>query len=152
MISLMTAVLDPELRVERVDGHPGRRRLVVTYRLEVPPGDPVVGRELHERVLVTARDEHDAPVHPLPVEFHLDGDTMISAAGVFDRRLTSKVHRFDLDVEQDWWDTDQAGGTEPIAEFLDHLVATVTVLLDDEVVATGDSPTLTGSWGALGAD
>ena len=148
----MTTVTNPELHVELVDGHPGRRRLVVTYRLEVPPGDPVVGREIHEDVVVAARDEHDAPVGPLPVEFDLHGEATIRSAGGFDRRLTSEVHRVRLDVEQDWWDTDEAGGTKPIAEFLDHLVATVTVYLDDEIVATGESPTLTGSWGALGTD
>ena len=148
----MTTVSDPQLRVERVDGHPGRRRLVVTYRLDVPPGDPVVGRQIDEAVVVAARDEHDAPVGPLPGEFELHGDATISSAGELARRLTGEVHRFRLDVEQDWWDTDQAGGTTPIAEFLDHLVATVTVRLHGDIVATGTSPTLTGSWGALGAD
>ena len=148
----MTTVLDPELHVQWVDGHPGRRRLVVTYRLEVPPGDPAIGRQLHEEVIVTARDEHDAPVRPARVEFHLDGDATINSAGFFGRRLTSEVHRVNLDVEQDWWDTDEAGGTKPIAEFLDHVAATVSVRLGDEVVATGETPTLTGSWGALGAD
>lgn len=148
----MTTVSDPELSVERVDGHPGRRRLVVTYRLDVPPGDPVVGERVDEDVVVAAHDEHDAPIAPLPVEFELHGDATIRSPGELARRLTSDVHRVSLDVEQDWWDTDQAGGTTPIAEFLDHLVATVTVRLHGDIVATGTSPTLTGSWGALGAD
>ena len=99
-----------------------------------------------------ARDEHDAPIRPLEVEFRLEGDAIIERAGTHARRLVSEVHRFQLDVEQDWWDTDQAGGTEPIAEFADHLVATVSVRLDDRLIAGADTPTLTGSWGALGSD
>jgi hypothetical protein len=62
------------------------------------------------------------------------------------------LHRVDLDVEQDSWDTDQAGGTKPIAEFADHLVATLTVSVEGREVATATSPVATGSWGALGAD
>lgn len=148
----MTAVRDPELRVERVDGHPGRRRLVITYRLEVPTDDPVIGQQIHEEAVVTARDEHDAPVRPTPVEFRVGNDATVSSPGIFGRRLWTEVHRFQLDVEQDWWDTDEAGGTKPIAEFQDHLTATVSVRLGDEVVASGECPTSTGSWGALGSD
>jgi hypothetical protein len=148
----MTAVLDPELRVERIADDPGRRRLVVTYRLEVPVDDPVIGRRIHESAVVRACDEHDAPVRPQPVEFHLENDATIRSAGIFGRRLSTDVLRFRLDVEQDWWDTDQAGGTKPIAEFVDHLGATVSVHLDDVIVASGACPTVTGSWGALGSD
>jgi hypothetical protein len=148
----MTRMLDPELHVEAVDGHPGRRRLVVTYRLEVAPDDPVIGGHIHEEVIVSARDEGDAPVRPLDVEFELEGEATIRSAGVFGRRLVSEVNRVDLDVEQDWWDTDEAGTTVPIAEFPDHLAAMVTVRFGDEVVAAGESPTVTGSWGALGSD
>lgn len=148
----MTTILDPELHVEMVEGHPGRRRLVVIYLLDVPEGDAVVGRVIHEQATVRAHDQHDAPVRPLAIEFRLEGDTTIEQAGVHRRRLVSEVHRFRLDVEQDWWDTDQAGGTEPIAEFADHLAATVAVHLDDRTVATADTPIVTGSWGALGSD
>jgi hypothetical protein len=148
----MTLILDPELHVEVVEGHPGRRRLVVTYRLDIPDGDPVVGRDVHEEAVVHACDEHDAPIRPLAVEFRLEGDATIECAGVYPRRLVSEVHRVELDVEQDWWDTDQAGGTEPIAEFADHLAASISVRVDDRTIATADTPTLTGSWGALGSD
>ena len=148
----MTRILEPELQVEAVDGHSGRRRLVVTYRLEVPEGDDAVGSEVHEEVVVCARDEGDAPVRPLPIEFRLEGDATIEHAGVHPRRLVSEVHRFLLDVEQDWWDTDQAGGTQPIAEFADHLAATIEIRHGEQVVARADTPTLTGSWGALGSD
>jgi len=148
----MTTILDPELTVEMVDGHPGRRRLVVVYRLEVPVGDAVLGCDVHEEAIVKAHDEHDAPIRPLAVQFRLEGDTMIEHAGIHHRRLVSEVHRFLLDVEQDWWDTDQAGGTEPIAEFADHLAATISIQVDDRTIATADTPILTGSWGALGSD
>ncbi len=148
----VVTVLDPELRVEQVDGHPGRRRLVVTYRLEIPADDPVIGRQIQEEAVVTAVDEHDAPVRPEPVEFRLGNDATVDSAGVFGRRLWTEVHRFQLDVERDWWDTDQGGGTKPILELVDHLTATVSISLDEEVVASGVCPTTTGSWGALGSD
>ena len=39
-----------------------------------------------------------------------------------------------------------------MAEFVDHLVARVTLRVDGLIVATAVSPTITGSWGALGDD
>jgi hypothetical protein len=72
--------------------------------------------------------------------------------GVTARELTTEVHRADLDVERDWWRVNEGGGFEPIAEFVDHLVARVTLRVDGLIVATAVSPTITGSWGALGDD
>ena len=148
----MTRILDPELRVEPVEGQPGQRRLVVTYRLDVPQGDAALAIDVHEEAVVAARDEGDAPIRPLPIEFRLEDDAIIERPGVHPRRLVGEVHRFQLDVEQDWWDTDQAGGTEPIAEFADHLAATIEVRSGEHVLATATTPTVTGSWGALGQD
>lgn len=148
----MVRIIDPELHVERVEGHPGDRRLIVTYRLEIAPGDPVVGAVARDEVVVTAHDLHDAPVLPSHIEFRFRGEVHIEDAGIIDRRLERDVHRVDLDVEQDWWDTDLAGGTTPIAEFADHLVATLTVSVDGRGVATATSPVVSGSWGALGDD
>ncbi len=148
----MTRILDPQLHVEPVEGKPGRRRLVVTYCLDVPEGDAAVGASVHEEAIVGARDEGDAPIRPLRIEFHLEGDATVEEPGVHPRRLVGEVHRFQLDVEQDWWDTDQAGGTKPIAEFADHLAATIEVRQGEHILATADSPTVTGSWGALGSD
>ncbi len=147
----MTRILDPVLRVGPVDGKPGRRRLTVTYLLDVSDGEEVIGDRVHEDAVVAPRDEGDAPIRPLPVEFHLEGEATIQRSGLHARRLECDVHRFELDVEQDWWDTDQAGGTKPIAEFADHLAATITVRRDDHVLTSAETPTVTGSWGALGS-
>lgn len=148
----MVKILEPELHVERIEGRPGERRLVVAYRLEIAPGEPIVGGVIHDEAVVTAKDEHDAPVFPAHVDFRFGGEVPVDAAGTIERRLEREVHRFDLDVEQDWWDTDQAGGTKPIAEFADHLIATLTVSVEGRQVATATSPVVSGSWGALGAD
>jgi hypothetical protein len=148
----MVKIVEPELHIEHVDGHPGERRLIVTYRLEVAPGEPVIGSTVQEAVVVTAHDEHDAPVFPSQVEFRFGGEVLVEGAGAIEQRLEREVHRVDLDVEQDWWDTDQAGGTEPIAEFADHLIATLTVSVEGREVATATSPVVSGSWGALGSD
>lgn len=148
----MVRIIDPELHVEHVDGHPGDRRLIVTYRLEIAGGDAVVGAVAHDEVVVTAHDEHDAPILPAHIEFRFGDRLSIDRPGTVDRRLDCVVHRVDLDVERDWWDTDQAGGTTPIAEFADHLIATLTVSVDGRGVATASTPVVSGSWGALGDD
>ena len=147
----MVMIVDPQLRVEALDGHPGERRLVVTYSIQVPPFDPDLGATLSEDVTVTARDEHDAPVFPSNLEVHLRGE-VTAQPGVTWRELTTDVHRAELDVEQDWWRINEAGAFDPIAEFVDHLVAKVTIRAGDLIVATAVSPTITGSWGALGDD
>lgn len=148
----MVTIVDPELVVESIAGRPGERRLKVAYRLEIESGEPVVGRVIHDDVVVTEHDEHDAPVFPSHVEFRFGGDVLVEEAGTIERRLERDVHRVDLDVEQDWWETDQAGATTPIAEFTDHLIATLTVSAEGREIATATSPVVSGSWGALGAD
>ncbi len=145
-------IADPELHVERIEDRPGERRLVVTYRLEVADGDPLVGQVANDHAVVTAKDEHDAPVFPSHVEFQFGGEVAVEEAGAVERRLERVVHRADLDVEQDWWDTDQAGGTQPIAEFADHLIAVLTVSSGGRELDRATSPVVSGSWGALGSD
>ena len=147
----MVNIVDPQLRVEPIEGHPGERRLVVTYTLQVLPFDEDLGATLNEDVTVTAHDEHDAPVLPSDLEVHLR-DEVVAEPGVTPRELRTDVHRADLDVEQDWWRVTGAGSFEPIAEFVDHLVARVTVRAGDTIVATAVSSPITGSWGALGDD
>ena len=148
----MVKIVEPELHIEQIEGRPGERRLVVTYRLEIATGEPVVGGVIHDEAVVAAEDEHDAPVFPAPVEFRFGGQVLVERAGTIERRLEREVHRIDLDVEQDWWDTDQAGGTKPIAEFADHLIARLMVSIEGREVATATSPVVSGSWGALGTD
>jgi hypothetical protein len=147
----MVTIADPQLRVETLDGHPGERRLVVSYSIHVPPFDPDLGATLREDAVVTASDEHDAPVSPEALEVHLR-DEVVAQPGAMPRTLTTDVHRADLDVEQDWWRINEGGGFDPIAEFADHLQATVTLRVGELVVATATSPPITGSWGALGDD
>jgi hypothetical protein len=148
----VVAIRNPELRVEAIDGRAGERRLVVTYGLDINPDDPAIGSTVSEDVTVTARDVHDAPVFPSEFEVHLRGELVSAPAGSSPRRLATDVHRADLDVEQDWWRINAGGAFEAIAEFLDHLVAEVQLTIDDEIVATATTPTITGSWGALGTD
>jgi hypothetical protein len=138
--------------VEKVEGRPGERRLVVTYVLDVAPDDPAFDAILSEDVTVTARDEHDAPIFPSDLEVRLRGEISPALARSTTRRLTIDIHRVDLDVEQDWWRIDAGGSFEAIAEFRDHLVADLRLSIDDRIVATATTPTITGSWGALGRD
>lgn len=148
----MVRIVDPELHVEPRPGHRGDRRVVVTYHLVVDADDPVIGAPVEERVVVEPVDEHDAPVRPTSFSMSVRHRIVPTSAGTTVRHLSSDVHRVDLDVEQDWWRTDTGGGTEPIAEFLDHLAATVTLHADGEELARAVTPVVTGSWGALGDD
>lgn len=148
----MVTIVNPQLHVDEVDREPGERRLRVTYDIEIPPNDPAIGMTLREHVTVSARDEHDAPTFPSDMTTHLRGEVRLDRGGSASRTLTTDVHRVDLDVEQDWWRIDEGGGFEPIAELADHLGAEVTLMLGDDVVARSVTPTVTGSWGALGAD
>jgi hypothetical protein len=61
------------------------------------------------------------------------------------------VNEVDLDVEEDLWRS-TPGGNQPIAEWLDHLVADISLADGDDVVSEGTSPVVTGSWGPLGSD
>lgn len=148
----MVTIVDPQLHVEHVGGHPGERRLVVSYGIASNADDSTIGATVREEAIVTARDEHDAPIFPSDLRVLLSSEVTVESAGVLERTLTTDVHRVDLDVEQDWWRTNDGGGFEPIAEFADHLVATITLTVGDELVASASTPTLSGSWGALGND
>lgn len=145
-------IVNPRLRVEHVDRHPGERRICVSCEIETLPDDPTIGMALREEATVSARDERDAPVFPSDLKVYLRDDVTLEHHGLIERTLKTDVHRVDLDVEQDWWRINEGGGFEPIAEFVDHLVAEVRLTLGDEIVATAITPTVTGSWGALGAD
>ena len=148
----MVTFTHSELRAEPVEGVEGDRRLVVAYTVKVPTGDPMIGAELDVSALVHARNMGGSGVTPSQLEVRMDSVLAVESAGEFERELTTDVHRVDLDVGQDWWRTDNAGGVEPIAEVLDHIVADLWLRRGDAVVATTTTPTLTGSWGALGSD
>lgn len=146
----MPAIRDAQLEVQDVFDHPGRRRLVVRYVVEVADDDPLIGRSLRARAVVHGIDAGDAPVPPRPVQVEV-GDTQIElTAGRLVREHRRVVHRTDLDVEEDWWRADDAGFPEPIAELVDHLGGEVTLLDGEQEVARADLPVVTGSWGALG--
>ncbi|MDH3752933.1 MAG: hypothetical protein OEU32_03585 [Acidimicrobiia bacterium] len=148
----MPTISEPRLSVELVSDHPGRRFVRIEYELEVDSTDPLIGRELTEHIVVHAVDEHDAPILPSPGPVVVRSDRLVIEPGRQPRATVQAVHRVELDVEQDQWRSDHAGEPLPIAEWLDHLVADISLLLDDAPVASATSPVLTGSWGPLGPD
>lgn len=148
----MPTISNASMTVDTVENRPGVRRVRVAYDVAWNPAD-APGDVLVERVVVRAVDEHDAPAHPTRtpvVVFHRT--TVRPAADTEHREFESTVHRTDLDVEQDWWSTDESGATVPIAEWVDHLAADVSFHELGAVVADTTTPVVTGSWGALGAD
>ena len=135
-----------------VAGHPGQRRLRVVYGVGCDPADPVAGHPVAEHVAIHAVDEHDAAVRPRPTAIlEIDG-TFVVAACAHQRSVEHVVNRVDVDVEQDWWAADQGGEPVPIAEWLDHVAADIRLEFGGGTIAVVKTPTVTGSWGALGHD
>ncbi len=148
----MPSISNTSLSVDTVEGHPGLRRVRVAYDLAPEPAGHTSERVLVERVAVHAVDEHDAPTEPRRppiVVFH-----RILAPGLESgrREFEETVRRIDLDVEQDWWSTDESGTTVPIAEWVDHLVADISLHDVGDAVAETSTEVVSGSWGALGSD
>ena len=148
----MTIIIDPKLFVEKVEGHPGRRRLVVSYELDLQPPDRLLAVPFTERVVVTARDLHDAPQRAHKLEVRFEQDAIADRVGRVHRTVETGIDRSSLDVQQDWWRTDHGGGVDPIAEFPDHFIAELSLVVGDAIVAEATTPVVTGSWGALGED
>ena len=146
----MVTIRNPLLTVEEIPDHPGRRLLVVEFDLEVPP-EVASDTDLAEVVTVHAVDLGDAPVKPAEVRIELR-----RVPSPYDRpehhRFERQVTRVELDVEQDWWRSGPGGEVEPLSEFADHLVAEIVVRETGPVVATAETPVVTGSWGVLGGD
>jgi hypothetical protein len=148
----MVSINNPSLEVTVIAGHPGQRTVRVEYDIVASPDDSMVGAEVYERVQVHGIDLHDAPVaaNSRPLVTHQESFTV--EKGEHHRVVNTTVHRASLDVEQDWWNTGLGGETEPLAEWIDHLVAEIRLsdgLVDIDQAST---PVVTGSWGALGTD
>lgn len=148
----MATIHDLRLTVARVEGHPATRHLRVEYELELGPHDPAIGRDVVERVLVHAVDEHDAAVAPTDRPVVDVRSSFLAQPGRSHRSAEATVHRLALDVEGDWWGTGLGGEAVPIAEWLDHLVGEVRLAIDGEELAASTTPVVTGSWGVLGHD
>ena len=148
----MATISNASLTVVTVAGHPGERRLHVVYDLGCDPSDPAAGHPVAEHIAIHAVDEHDAAVRPRETAILELDDTYVVATGTHQRSVEHVVHRVDLDVEQDWWEADQGGTPVPIAEWLDHIVADIGLQFADGAIAETTTPTVTGSWGALGSD
>lgn len=147
---LVVVIRNPQIRIEPVGDGSARRRVVVTYGVDVDVADVVVDHDFAEHITVHAVDEHDAPARPDPQPVAERSDTMTCQLGTTERRVEFVVHRTSLDVSQDWWSSGSGGEVQPIAEWLDHLAADITLSSSGICVAQATTPTVTGSWGALG--
>jgi hypothetical protein len=143
---------EPSLTVHTVEARLGARLVRVAYDLSCAPTDAAQGRILVERVAVHAVDEHDGPVEPTRSPIVILHQTVILSVGTERRVLETNVQRTDLDVEQDWWSTDQSGQSIPIAEWVDHIVADISLHEMGEALEQTTTAVVTGSWGALGPD
>ena len=99
-------------------------------------------------VTVHAVDEHDSAVPPDPRPFVETHGSFTAAPA--DRAVEFLVDASVLDVQPDWEARTPDGETRPIAEWSDHVAADITLSTSGRVVATATTPTVTGSWGALG--
>jgi len=140
------------LTVDAVVGHAGQRCVRVAYDIVCDPNDPVVGSTMVERVVIHAVDEHDATAPPRRRPILRCEEALVATAGTDRRTLERIVNRFNLDVQEDWWSTNHGGEPVPIAEWLDHIAADIRLDVGGELAAETTTPTVTGSWGALGQD
>ena len=148
----MPTISNPTLTVLAVAGHPGQRRLRVAYEIGCDPADSAAGHPVVEHISVHAVDEHDAAIRPRETPILDVDDRFVATSGIHLRSVEHVVNRVDLDVEQDWWQTDHGGEPEPIAEWLDHLAADIRLEFAGGRVVEATTATVTGSWGALGQD
>lgn len=138
----------PELHVGEIEGHPGRRRVRVAAEVHV--GGDLDGVTLTETIIVRAARAIDAPVKPTSEPVVVSRQEFPAVVGSTERRTEVIVDRSSLDVTLDWWSSGHGGETEPIAEWVDRIVADVQLSIGDDVVAQATTPIVEGSWGAIG--
>lgn len=148
----MPEIRNPTLSIEPIEGHPGRRLVRVDYDLVTAASDPFAERALSQRVELHAVDEHDAAWPPSRGPVAVFESSVDAAVGTHHQSVEWSVNRVDLDVEQDLWRNEPGGDPRPIAEWLDHVACEIHISYGDAAVAGGTTPTVTGSWGALGSD
>ena len=125
----------------------------MAYDIVCDPNDPALGSTMVEHVVIHAVSGRGAATQPQRTPILLDSEeTLIATAGTNRRTLEHIVNRVDLDVQQDWWSSDHGGGIVPMAEWLDYIAADIRLDVAGDVAAETTTPTVTGSWGALGND
>lgn len=124
----------------------------MAYDIVCDPDDPAVGSTMVEHVVIHAVGEHGTATQPRRTPILDSEETLIATPGTNRRTLEHVVHRVDLDVQQDSWSTDHGGGIIPMAEWVDHIAADIRLDVAGAVAAETTTPTVTGSWGALGHD
>lgn len=151
----MAALIDAHLSIEADPGRSHRRQVTVRFRVKFTPAEVAVGQVFAERVTLQSVPNADPSAHGQvhPLNLVLADRALVAQAGGAEREVTLSVPRHVLDVDQDWWRSDESGQPEPIAEFEDRLVAQI------DLVAYVPPPPLhaqtnivTGSWGVLGDD
>ena len=139
-------ITQQQLTVEEVAGHPGQRLVRVGYRLVTGPEDQIVGRRAQWHVVIRGIELGHDPVSASEEPIVELTGSFLAQVGDQHHRVEQVVHRVLLDVEQDWWSTGNGGETVPIAEWPDHLVASIRIEVDDAVVAEALTPVVNGSW------
>jgi hypothetical protein len=149
----MRTIQEPRLSVEQIPDHSGQRKVRVSYQLVTGgPDDSEFTPLVTERIVVHGIDFHDAPVEPTTTPLLVNESTYAATTGTIERVYEQTLNRDELDVERDWWSTDLDGSVQPIAEWVDHIVAEIHVAVDGRVIDEARTAVVTGSWGALGPD
>lgn len=148
----MASIKNTHLEVLPFDEHVARRVVRVDYDLVAGPDDEVGSVEVREAIRVRGVGLGDAPVGANSIPVAVSESTFTLQEGTSRRTFEQVVRRSELDVEQDWWSSGNGGETQPIAEWVDHLVADIELSIDNTLVDEASTPIVTGSWGALGSD
>ena len=128
----------------------------VAYDIEIEPTDtPLDGLRAVVILRAAGPDEITEHGHVHPLELVLaDEPIEATGPGKVSGRAARLVHRHVLDVDEDWWASDEDGQLVPIAEFRDRLIAQVEIRRST-VVAAARTNVFVGSFGPLaggGAD
>lgn len=151
----MPVLSEARLSIDADPSRPHRRSVTVRYRVAFSAAEVAVGQVFAERVVLQAVPNPDPAAHGQvhPLNLVLADRAVVADTPLAEREVSMSVPRHVLDVDQDWWQSDESGEPRPIAEFEDRLVAQI------DLVAYVPPPPVqvqtnivSGSWGVLGQD
>jgi hypothetical protein len=110
---LKVEIQNTRLDIAEVAAHAGLRLVEVRYDLVIDSQDERVGRTITEKIVVQGIALDATPVSPNPTPVAVGETTFVVTGGTMSRRFERTVNRTVLDVEQDWWSTNQGGDQRP---------------------------------------
>jgi hypothetical protein len=151
----VASLSDARLSIEPDPDRPNRRRVTVQFRVAFTPAEQAVRQVFAERVTLHSVPDEGASGHGRvhSLNLVLADDAVVADGPETERSVVASVPRHVLDVDEDWWQAAEDGTTQPVAEYVDRLVAEIDlVAYVPPPPLQGRTNTVSGSWGVLGND